>query len=279
MLIWEIDFYRRPLQDTTGNPLWELVICDNQGQLKFTTTCPQAKANSDWIKEQLQQLFAKGSPKPDQVRIFRPQSVSLVEKACQNWGIAVEPTRRTPLLKQFLKNLSKDYSGLPGFTNQPYDPIHLEPPPPLPLNQDLWGEQWRFAAIAATDLYTLFTERMIPILDTPESLLPLNLNLASTALVPGIVIDGGRKSMQLARWIAEVQPVALNYASGDPDGLILEVGLVDRWVVATFQDADVRRAAQSYEQRKQQSAGLHFLLVQPDDSGMTYTGFWILRNE
>ncbi|NEQ67039.1 MAG: DUF1092 family protein, partial [Symploca sp. SIO2D2] len=24
--------------------------------------------------------------------------------------------------------------------------------------------------------------------------------------------------------------------------------------------------------------GLHFLLVQPDDSGMTYTGFWLLQN-
>jgi hypothetical protein len=24
---------------------------------------------------------------------------------------------------------------------------------------------------------------------------------------------------------------------------------------------------------------LHFLLVQPDTSGMTYTGFWLLKND
>ncbi|HEY9750428.1 MAG TPA: Tab2 family RNA-binding protein, partial [Allocoleopsis sp.] len=51
----------------------------------------------------------------------------------------------------------------------------------------------------------------------------------------------------------------------------------DRWVLATFEDAEVRAAAQAYEQRKQAAQGLHFLLVQPDDSGMTYSGFWLLQ--
>jgi hypothetical protein len=76
-----------------------------------------------------------------------------------------------------------------------------------------------------------------------------------------------------------VHPVALNYVAGAPDGLILEAGLVDRWIIATFEDPEVRTAATEYEQRKQDSQGLHFFLVQPDDSGMTYTGFWLLRNE
>ncbi len=43
--------------------------------------------------------------------------------------------------------------------------------------------------------------------------------------------------------------------------------------VATFEDQEVL-LAQVYEQRKNQSQGLHFLLVQPDDLGMTYSGFW-----
>jgi hypothetical protein len=85
--------------------------------------------------------------------------------------------------------------------------------------------------------------------------------------------------MQLARWLQDAQPVALNYIAGAPDGLILEAGLVDRWVVATFGDKEVATAAQMYEQRKQLSRGLHFLLVQPDDSGMTYSGFWLLRDD
>ncbi len=85
--------------------------------------------------------------------------------------------------------------------------------------------------------------------------------------------------MRLARWLQTSRPVALNYVAGAPDGLILEAGLVDRWIVATFEDQEVASAAQLYEQRKQQSHGLHFLLVQPDDSGMTYSGFWLLGKE
>jgi hypothetical protein len=46
--------------------------------------------------------------------------------------------------------------------------------------------------------------------------------------------------------------------------------------VATFEDREVAAAAANYEQRKQLSQGLHFLLVQPDESGMTYSGFWLL---
>ncbi|MGB3692248.1 MAG: Tab2 family RNA-binding protein, partial [Spirulinaceae cyanobacterium] len=59
-------------------------------------------------------------------------------------------------------------------------------------------------------------------------------------------------------------------------GLILAGGLVDRWIVATFEDEEVARAAKAYEERKQASQGLHFLLIQPDDSGMTTSGFWLL---
>jgi hypothetical protein len=60
-------------------------------------------------------------------------------------------------------------------------------------------------------------------------------------------------------------------------GLLLEVGLSDRWVVATFSDPQVGMEGQRFEQRKRLTQGLHFLLVRPDDSGMTYTGLWLLR--
>jgi RNA-binding protein Tab2/Atab2 len=93
-----------------------------------------------------------------------------------------------------------------------------------------------------------------------------------------VVIDGGRQSMRLARWLQSVNSVEINYISGDPDGLILEAGLVDRWVLATFSDRDITTAARTYQQRLSPSKGLHFLLVQPDNSGMTYSGFWLYRN-
>jgi hypothetical protein len=261
MKIWQTDFYRSSQQDGTGQVLWELLICDGNRSFEYMASCPQSVANSSWVETQIQQ--AAGAEFPDLIQVFRPQSLSLIEKAGRNLGIVVEPTRRTLALKQWLQERQSSFT--------------VEQPAPIPLPEDLWGEQWRFATLAAGDLETEFSDRPIPILSMPEFLKPLNLGLASTTPVPGVVIYGGRQSMRLARWVAAAHPVALNYIAGAPDGLILEAGLVDRWVLATFADVEVAAAAKVYEQRKQQSQGLHFLLVQPDDSGMTYSGFWLLQ--
>lgn len=258
MRIWQADFYRRPQADG----FWQLLICDDTRSFEYQASCLQSEANSTWVGEQIQ--LASGEHLPDIIQVFRPQSLSLIEAAGRNLGINVEPTRRTFALKQWL---------------QEQHPLALDKPPPTPLPENLWGEKWRFATLSAADVEEAFSDRPIPILHMPEYLKPINLGLASTLPVPGVIIYGGRQSMRLVRWLLQARPVSLSYIAGAPDGLILEAGLVDRFIVATFADPEVATSAQSFEQRKQQSKGLHFLLVQPDDSGMTYTGFWLLQTE
>ena len=275
MQIWQADFYRRPLQDEAGKPLWELLICDAARTFEFSAVCSQSQANSTWVAHQFQQ--AQTQSLPELIQVFRPQSLSLIQAAGKVLGIEVEATRRTAALKLLLQQRAKEYSSLPNYTGEAYSPIALESPPPVPLPENLWGDGWRFASLPAGDIEEVFQGRPVPILSMPELLLPLNLGLASTVPVPGVVIDGGRQSMRLARWLQDAKPFALNYIAGAPDGLILEAGLADRWVVATFEDSEVKAAAEIYQQRQQLSQGLHFLLVQPDDSGMTYTGFWLLN--
>lgn len=273
MHIWQVDFYRRPLKDEKGQPLWELLICNPTRTFTYEALCPQSEVNASWLVSQMQQ--AASDRKPDIIQVFRPQSLSLIETASKTLGIAVEQTRRTHILKQWLQERIPQYSQ----TGEPYNPLALDKPPPVPLPEKLWGEKWRFATLPAGDIEQAFGDRPIPIRVMPEFLLPINLGLASTLPVPGVVIDGGRQSMRLARWLQDAQPVALNYIAGEPAGLILAAGLVDRWVVATFADREVEVAAKAYAQRQLQSQGLHFLLVQPDDSGVTYSGFWLLREE
>jgi RNA-binding protein Tab2/Atab2 len=277
MSIWQADFYRRPLQDETGQALWELVVCDPTLTFTASAFCPQSQANSAWIAAQLQQMAGSPDHLPKLIQVFRPQSVSLIQAAAQPLAIAVEPTRRTPALKQHLQARAEQYPFMDNYTRQPYQPIALEQPPPTPLPENLWGERWRFAAIAAADLEPAFGDRPIPICSMPSELLPIHLQLPSTLLIPGVVIDGGKLAMRLARWLQQTRPIALNYIPGEPDGLILEAGLVERWVVATFTDPEVIAAAQTFRQRQQASKGLHFLLVQPDDTGVTYSGFWLLQ--
>jgi len=278
MMIWEIDFYRRPVHDEAGNPLWEWVVCDANDTMQERAFCPQANASVDWVVAQLQRLLAQHAA-PEQIRVFRPQTFNLLEPACPQVGLLLQPSRHTPRLKQYLQKLAEDYPQMSGYTGQPYDPLALEQPPPLPLDESLLGQQWQFAALPAGELVETFAGRMIPILKLPDELLPLKLGLPSTLRVPGVVIQGGRRSLRLAQWVQAADPAAIKYVAGAPDGLVLEAGLVDRWVIATFEDADVSNAAQTFEQRKQASRGLHFLLVQPDDSGMTFSGFWLLQQE
>ncbi len=276
-MIWQADFYRRPLKDENGKPLWELLICNARDSFKYQAFCPQSEANATWLANQFR--IASSGKLPDKIQVFRPQSLSLIETAAQHLGIAVEATRRTNALKQWLQEKAEQYPQMSNYTGEPYASITLDKPPPVPLAENLWGEQWRFATLPAGDIKDAFVEKPIPILEMPEFLLPFNLGIASTVSVPGVIIYGGRQSMRLARWIEESCPFALNYIAGAPDGLILEAGLIDRWIVATFEDKEVSQSAQMYEQRKGLSKGLHFLLVQPDDSGMTYTGFWLLRGD
>ena len=283
MRIWQADFYRRPLRNEAGI-LWELLICDSTRTFTYAAQCPQSEANANWLVEQLHKATSS-QQLPDVIQVFRPQSLSLIALAGQQLGVAVEATRRTNALKQWLQERSQLYPTLSNYTGEPYTPLALDRPPPTPVPDRLLGEQWRFATLPAKDVEEAFSERPIPIRQMPEYLLPLSLGLASTLPVPGVVIDGGRQSMVLARWLQEARPVALNYIGSEgaavsaAGGLVLEAGLVDRWILATFEDQEVAAAAQVYEQRKQLSRGLHFLLVQPDDSGMTYSGFWLLQAE
>jgi hypothetical protein len=148
--------------------------------------------------------------------------------------------------------------------------------PPQPLSENLWGDDWQFAVIGAADLPDLYHDRMIPIVQVDADRAPLKLGLASDLPIPGVVINGGRRSRQLAQWLQQVQPVLLQAIVGEPDGLILFAGPIERWILTTWADEDVRQAGLVFEARKQRAKGLHFLLVQPDDSGMTYSGFWLL---
>ena len=276
MKIWQADFYKRPIANEQGQTLWELLLCTPDRRFIYDARCPQSQASSDWLATRLQEAAA--GTLPDIIQVFRPQSLSLLHAAAQKLGTQVEATRRTDALKEELQARATQYSG----TGEVYEAIRLEKPPPQALPEKLWGQEWRFGTVPAGEIVDVWSDRPVPILDLPESFFPIHRGIASTIRIPGVVIYGGRNSMQLARWLAEAKPVSLNYLPtevGQSGGLVLEAGLVDRWIVATFVDPEVAKAAQNYEQQQQTSRGLHFLLVQPDDSGATYSGFWLLLTD
>jgi len=85
-----------------------------------------------------------------------------------------------------------------NYTGEPYK---LQPwTNHLHTTARICGGEWRFASLSAADVEEAFAGRP-PILKMLEFLLPINLGLASTVPVPGVVIDGGRQSMRLACWL------------------------------------------------------------------------------
>ncbi|NEQ45269.1 MAG: DUF1092 family protein [Leptolyngbya sp. SIOISBB] len=277
MVIWEADCYRRPLRDAADQPLWELLICDREFQFTYGATTPQKSVNSAWLQQQLAIAQQKAGQSPDEIRVFRPQCVSLLQTAAQPLNLTIQPSRSTPTLKRWLVQRSQWYPSQPTYSGEPYEPIALDRPAPVPMPDHLWGDQWRFGSLSAQDLQESLIHEPMPFQSVPQDWFPLKLGLSSTTAISGVIMDAGRRALPLCQWLHEQSPAALTYIPGAPDGVILESGLVDRWVLTTFDDEQVAVAGRNFSDRQQQAQGLHFLLVRPDDSGMTFTGLWLLR--
>ena len=272
---WQVDFYRCPLVDGSGHRLWALVACSSDSQFEKVAFCPQPLADSEWIADRLQQWFVGAIP-PATLHVFRPQCLASIQQAGQKLGIPVIPTRRTAALKQRLQVQARLYPQLEGYLNEPYDPFAIDPPPPATIPEEFQGERWQFAALSRLDFIAL-AERSIPIKDC--SLLAGLIGVSPDLSIPGAIFYGDRRSLSLVQWLQTVEPVSLNFVSGDPHGVILEAGLSDRWVMATFTDLTVVEAAAKFERRKSATHGFHFLMVMPDDSGTTVTGLWLLGEQ
>ncbi|HIK26382.1 MAG: Tab2/Atab2 family RNA-binding protein [Thermosynechococcus sp. Uc] len=275
MSCWQVDFYRRPLHTPSGLNLWELVICSPEDDFYYTTFCPEPLVSSTWLITEFKNC---SQPLPERIQVFRPQSLGLVELACQELNIPLEATRRTPALKHYLRRRAQEYPSLKTYTytGEAYDPLAIEQPPPLPLPEDIWGESWQFAAITPADLEQLM-QYPLRILAFDMAMLPEALGLTSDVLIPGIILYGGRKSLKLARWFQEQVPYRLEFVPGQPCGVVLHSGLRDRWVFLTFENAEIAKAGELFRDRLQSTQGLHFLLIQPTPSDVTYTALWLLQ--
>ncbi|MEM8641706.1 MAG: Tab2 family RNA-binding protein [Cyanobacteria bacterium P01_G01_bin.54] len=259
---WQGDLHHHPELPQT----WYLLVCTAQGQIVQEAIAPQAEVNAAWLAAQVAEL---PPPWPQTIQIFRPQTLGLWQTALQTLPLTVEPTRHTAALKL---HLSQRWSA---------GVIQIPNPPPQPLPDGLWGKDWQLGSLVAEEI-EIWRDRPIPICEIPERNHPLRLGLSSEQRLPGVVINGDRRAMQLARWLQDVRPVSMTYIPtevGRSGGLVLAAGLDERWILATFEDAEMATAAAQYQSHCQAVGGLHFLLVQPDSSGMTYSGFWLLRAE
>ena len=280
-LIWELDFYSRPILDETGKRLWEVVICEApitvrgaiDASFRYTEYCPNTQVNSLWLQGAFDRAMAESGQKPTQIRFFRRQMTNMITKTCDDLGLVSTISRRTIVLQHYLQERYHSvYPQHPGYENKTPPTVQYPQENPQNLPDPLRGEQWRTVTLPWESLQEM-----------PEwdisfgEAFPLELvDLAPDTPIPGLIIYSAR-ALPLAAWMSGLELGFLQLDETPPPTLILETGISDRWRLASLPNPERLAEARSFEQAKTIAEGVHFLAIQASPEAEDFSGFWLLQ--
>jgi hypothetical protein len=280
MIIWELDFYSRPILDEQQKKVWEVLICesaldsrtDPKTLFRYAQYCPGSQVNSIWLKAALEEAIAQADRPPDKIRFFRQAMNNMITKACEDAGIPAQLSRRTFVLHQWLQErLETVYPLEPGYQAGMNPSVAFPTSQPQRLPDALIGQQWAFVNLAVKDFEDMAEWQI----DFGEAFPLTVVDLPSEAQIPGLVIFSPR-ALALAGWLSGLELAGLKYEP-DPARLLLETGMNDRWILANLPTAPLQTEAEQFEAAKQHSQQVHFLAVQTDPQAETFAGFWLLQ--
>jgi RNA-binding protein Tab2/Atab2 len=271
-VIWELDFFSRPVLDRNDKKVWELLICNRDRTWEYVQICPSDRVNSEWLAEQLE-VALKTTSAPIKVRFFRPSMTNIVIRGCKLAGLTAQASRRIFSLSRWLhERMAKVYALQPGF--HAINPLPLKSLPTSasqPVPDALMGEKWTIASLAVSE----FSEAGQWEIDFGEL---FDLNLPLDSQIPGVIIYS-RRAIPLAAWMLGVDPVFLSFekSSSSQTQLILDAGAETRWILASTNNSKTIDNANSFELSKDNSLGIHFLAIQTNAESENFAGFWLLQ--
>lgn len=279
-VIWEIDFYSRPLVDEQQKKVWELLVCESPSTTQQSATelfrhaqyCPSDKVNSLWLGEALQAAMALSQQSPQRIRFFRRQMNNMITKACKDIGIPSAASRRAIALQQWLnERMTQVYPAEPNYqaVNSPSVQMFSDPPQPLP--EALMGEKWAFVNLAASQ----FAEMSDWQIGFGEAF-PLEMvGVTPEIQIPGLVLYSPR-SVPMAAWMSGLEVISVRYQPAPKSTLLLETGASESWVLARL-DSVTQQEAARFEASKQLARGVHFIAIQANPDSEEFAGFWLLH--
>ncbi|MEB3211951.1 MAG: Tab2/Atab2 family RNA-binding protein [Leptolyngbyaceae bacterium] len=283
-VIWELDFYSRPVLDENNRKRWEVLICESptsvdvpiESLFRYSKFCNNTEVNSVWLREAIEEAIAQASVTPDRIRFFRRQMNNMIVKGCEDAGITASASRRTPALSQWIESRMQDvYPSMPNYqaSNNPSVAYPLNVPQPLP--DALEGEKWTFVSLPASDLVEM-TEWEIGFGEA----FPLEfLNVSSDQAIPGLLIFSSRAE-PLAAWMSGLELAfvqAMGAEGKAPPRLILETGVSDAWTLANLSTTALAQEGQQFEMAKKNAQGGHFLAIQSSPESESFAGFWLMK--
>jgi len=285
-IIWELDFYSRPLLDDQNKKVWEVLICesprsvqqDSAGLFRFSQDCPSTTVNSLWLKTAIETAIAESGQMPQKIRFFRRQMNNMISKACEEAGIPPSPSRRTYALQAWFQDrLLNFYPQQPGYDPKLAQSTVVQYPAlnaialPDAVRGDQ-GDRWALVSLAASD----FQELPEWEIGFGESFPLTGWDLDPSTRIPGLILFSPR-SLPFAAWLSGLELGYLQFNPGPQPIIRLETGASDSWIVANVTDDGSVKEAQGFEQAKQNARNIHFLAIQDNPESESFAGFWLLQ--
>lgn len=278
-IIWELDFYSRPVLDDKQKKLWEVLICESpldvstpsDSLFRYAEFCSNTEVNSVRLREAIQKAIAEAPKPPDKIRFFRRQMNNMITKACEEAGIPASASRRTMALNAWIQERTETYyPTLPNYQAGNNPSVSLPVSAPQPLPDALIGEKWRLVTLEAS----AFQE--MPEWDIGFSeAFPLDMfGLRPETPIPGLIVYSTR-ALPLAAWMSGLELAFLRF-NETPAQLVLETGVSDAWILANL-PAALQDEAKRFEAAKQQANQIHFLAVQARPDTDAFAGFWLMQ--
>jgi hypothetical protein len=282
-IVWELDFYSRPILDENQKKIWEVLVCESpldtrqslDELFQYAQFCPNQQVNSIWLREALAEAIAHSKQTPQTIRFFRRQMSNLITKACEDLGIRAQASRRTYALERWLYQRIQDfYPKQPGYhpSAAASSFVQYQPQIPQPLPDALQYDKWAFVTLEAAALEEMNEWEI----DFSEAFPLKMMGLAPDTRIPGIIIFSSRAT-PLAGWMSGLELAFVRFDSAEAARLLLETGASDSWILATLRDSQIIAEAEGCESAKQNAEGVHFLAVQSTPTSESFAGFWLLQ--
>ncbi|MDX2212806.1 MAG: Tab2/Atab2 family RNA-binding protein [Oculatellaceae cyanobacterium bins.114] len=280
-VIWEIDFYSRPVLDDQQKKLWEVLICESPLEINtrldslfhYSQFCSNTEVNSVVLSKAIQEAIAQAPKPPDKIRFFRRQMTNMIARGCQEAGVPSYASRRTLALNAWIQErMETVYPAMPNYQAGTNPSVNAPLNPPQPLPDALIGQQWAFVTLEAG----AFADMPEWKIDFGEAF-PLELaKIDPKALIPGIIVFSPR-ALPLAAWMSGLELASLHLSDEAPARLLLETGISDTWILANLPKPQLKQEAEAFEVAKKEANGVHFLAVQANPQAEEFTGFWLMR--
>ena len=285
-VIWELDFYSRPILDENNKKLWEVVICESPTSIdrpldslfQYSQYCSNQTVNSIWLREAIAKAKQEAEAPPKKIRFFRRQMNNMITKACDDVGITAVPSRRTYALDRLLeKRIKEVYPQEPGYDAKAATSASVKYPAmnavPLPdaVRGDR-GDKWVFVSLEAS----AFAEMNEWDISFGEAF-PLSLaEITPETKIPGLIIYSPR-AIPLAAWMSGLEMSWLQLETNPLPRLLLETGVSDNWILVNLTNPQTVAEAKNFDEAKEQARGVHFLAVQSSSESDSFAGFWLLK--